>query len=79
MNEKEERVKKPRSNWEEILTYKRFPKSGSPKYFQAMRTNDGSVAFVMGEYGEDGSRHVIKLDHAEVALLCFTLARELLR
>ena len=64
--------------WEEVLVFKRFPKSGKPRYLRLMRTQDGSLAIAMGEYGENGGRYVMKLDSSEVALLCFALARELL-
>jgi len=79
--------KKSGSDWENLLTLKRFPKSGKSKYFKLMRTQDGSLAIAMGEYGgekdkdgkkKDGKRYVIKLESSEVALLCFALARELL-
>jgi len=73
--------------WEEVLVFKRFPKSGKPRYLRLMRTQDGSLAIAMGEYGgekdkdgrkKNGRRYVMKLDSGEVALLCFALARELL-
>lgn len=76
-----------KGGWEEVLIFKRFPKSGRPRFFQLLRTNDGSLAVAMGEYGgekdekgkkEKGRKYVIKFDSSEVALLCFALARELL-
>ena len=70
---------KKSSSWDEVLTFKRFPKSGAAKYFQVLRADDGAIVVAMGEYGQGGMRQVIKLDDSEAALLCFALARELLR
>lgn len=66
------------TNWDDLLTFKRFPKSGKSRYFKLMRTQDGSLAISMGEFGKNGNRYVMKLESSEVALLCFALARELL-